>query len=162
MKKIVSIIMMMTACLLILSGCTNISKYHAELFDNIGEYVNEEFLKENTLAEDVNDFFDATVVKKRLFTVKTEKEMQRIFNESFDPKIDFDSQILIVYTCFTNSPKERALDKINFSNSELEIVLKDKDEIDRWALSSCEPYQRWIAVKIDKVEFDSVEFEDED
>ncbi len=160
MKKIIFLIMAMSACLLVLSGCS-VNKYNAELYDNLGQYINEDFYKENAFDVSAEAYFDKSYNKKKLFIVKTEDERRKIFYEDFNAEIDFDTQILIVYTCVTTNPLERKLDEIKLNGDKLEIILKDKIDYGD-GNSSCSPYQRWIAVKMDKVEFDSIRLNNRD
>lgn len=149
----------MTTCLLILSGCNNsISKYHAEIFDNIGEYVNEEFLRDNVLLgvtpfENRND----SIPEEIIFTVKNEDELHKIFNDTFDPNIDFDSQIFFVYTYTAINMREQKISKIDYNNKNIKIFIKDKNYHSPAKMDTTNPYQRWIGIKMDKVDFDLVE-----
>ncbi len=149
--------MAMSGCLLVLSGC-NANKYHAELYDNLGQYINEDFAKKNVLwgvtyYEDRND----SIPKKLTFTADNNEELREIFKDDFDFEIDFNSQILFVYTYTTTNIGKLNLKNIELKDNSLIIDYRAESKFsDRFIVDTCSPYQRWIAVKMDKVEFDSV------
>lgn len=141
----------MTACML--AGCSNI-KYNAKLFDNAVEWVNEDFADNNLV-----DMEGATNPFDRTFIIMDQEEYNRIFVKNIDEfAIDFDSQMVVVYTFSTIYHRDNRLVDLDVEKSVLKITYKMQEK--SGVGDASQPYQRWFVVILDKLNVNSVVFEE--
>jgi len=149
---------------LFITGCNNIS-YNAQLYDNINDYINEDFAKE-TIIRDVyyvnhDDItiiqHDDTVPSDRTFIVTDKESYDEMFNENIDYfDVNFTTQMLIIYTFRAINHRELNLTNISLQDSSLTVEYKSIQKNGIGDTST--PYQRWIAVKLDKINIMSISF----
>lgn len=100
---------------------------------------------------------DETYPESRTFIVENSEVYNRIFNndiENFD--VDFNKQMLIVYTFRAINHRNLKLISVNLQDAILRITF---ESISKSGIGdTCMPYQRWIVIKLDKIEVKSVEF----
>lgn len=161
-KKAVIFIMAL-ACLFCLAGCGN--KYNAEIvsdsYNNSGEWLNEDFVKNNYTAWSNHEgvLIDGSFPKSRTFVIKSEEEKCKILNGSFDVEVNFEREMLIVYTwtidnirpCYIKSVKLK--DDVLYINFYVEPLPPGHG-------GACMPYQRWFVIKLDLLSITSVEIKE--
>ena len=136
-----------------LSACGKI-KYNAELYDGASDWINEDFASGNLVRINPDDDYPTSLT----FIVTGEEEYNRIFKENIDElKVDFDKQMIIVYTFRTVSHRKAELYSLNIKDDALKITYKEEEKYGVGDASR--PYQRWFAVKLDKATITSVLFE---
>ncbi len=136
-----------------LSACGKI-KYNAELYDGASDWINEDFASGNLVRISPYDDYPTSLN----FIVTGEEEYNRIFKENIDElKVDFDKQMIIVYTFRTVSHRKAELYSLNIKDDALKITYKEEEKYGVGDASR--PYQRWFAVKLDKATITSVLFE---
>ena len=127
-----------------LSACGKV-KYNAELYYDVSGWINEDFASENLVRISPYDDYPTSLT----FIVTGEEEYNRIFKENIDElKIDFDKQMIIVYTFRTVSHRKARLYSLNIKEEKYGVG------------DASSPYQRWFAVKLDKTIVSSVLFEE--
>ena len=162
----------------IISGCSS-WKYHATLYDDAEDWINETFQKENMVSgayyinkdfiygvsnpEDEETYIQYTTLPSdRLFIITEEEEYDRVFSiGSEELGLDFEDQILIVYTFPDTTRKNRLLVDMNLKDGVLEITHKKEKTVKEYFApvgDTCMPYQRWFVVKMDKLAIHSVSF----
>ena len=129
-------------------------KYNAELYDDASDWINEDFASENLVRISPDDDYPTSLT----FIVTGEEEYSRIFKENIDElKVDFDKQMIIVYTFRTVSHRKAELYSLNIKDDALKITYKEEEKYGVGDASR--PYQRWFAVKLDKTIVSTVLFE---
>lgn len=168
--KFLSLILVLLTIFSLFAGCSNNNKYNAVLYSNANEWIDETFLNDNRVKayylnenyidgqSDPNDkyIYDTTSPSSRVFTVSDEAEYNRIFSNS-PMNIDFEYEMVILYIFSDVYPeREYKLKKIEV-NGEVLIVKTELEQknVDDAAM----PYQRCIALKMNKVEINEVKFE---
>ena len=145
MKKAMICFVTIFACLILTVGCNT---YNAKLY-NI--YYSQSGSGENVLSD------DETYPESRTFIVENSEVYNRIFNndiENFD--VDFNKQMLIVYTFMAINHRNLKLISVNLQDAILRITF---ESVSKSGIGdTCIPYQRWIVIKLDKIEVKSVEF----
>ena len=157
-KKIgyTAVVFIIGLCFLV--GCS--VKYNAVLYDNAVEWINTEFANEN-LTRGIHyepDFYtDETYPSERTFIVNNREKYDEIFISGLkELDIDFDMQMLVVYTFTTVYHRNNRIKKTEVKNQVLTISYKMEEKFGVGDASM--PYQRWFVVKLDAVDISSVEF----
>ena len=145
----------------LLVGCSS-SKYNAELYDTATDWINEEFASGNIVRR-LGDSEDKDPHPKTLtFIVENQEEYDQIFNDNADQlDIDFDTQMLVVYTFSTVYHRDNKITSMDIDNGVLTIIYKMDSNRSVIGLNRADaslPYQRWFVVKLDKQEINSVVF----
>lgn len=162
MKKAIICFVTIFACLILTVGCNT---YNAKLY-NADNWINNDFAEDNLIR---NVYYsqsgsgenvlsdDETYPESRTFIVENSEVYNRIFNndiENFD--VDFNKQMLIVYTFRDINHRNLKLISVNLQDAILRITF---ESISKSGIGdTCMPYQRWIVIKLDKIEVKSVEF----
>ena len=150
--KIISLGMVLLIMFSLLPGCSNI-KHDAKLFDFASALVKEKFANANLVGCSENGSYPA----ERIFIVKNQDEYNEIFVEgSNDFDVNFDTQMLIVYTFETIYHRKNSLISIEEKEDVLKITYRQEKKLGVGDASR--PYQRWFVVRIDKLDVNSVVF----
>ena len=172
-KKVLKLAVLGAAlvCLLVcaagvLTACDEAKKYHAEFYDDVEEFMNDEFLKENRVGnayypneyyiEGVNKRFiyDETSPRTRTFIVTDEEEFARMF-DSFPAEIDFASQMLVVYMFRVINGRPHHMRKLKVEDGKLSIRIKEENcNSDDTTM----PGRKCVAIVMDKTEISSAAF----
>lgn len=151
--KFLIFILAMFIVLCNMAACGKV-RYNAELYDDASDRINEDFASENLVRISPDDDYPTSLT----FIVTGEEEYNRIFKENIDElKVDFDKQMIIVYTFRTVSHRKVKLYSLNIKDDVLKITYKEEEKYGVGDASR--PYQRWFAVKLDKTTITSVLFE---
>ena len=141
----------------IISGCS-LSNYHATLYDSADGWIQEKFINANPLSFDGGKTYPI----KRVFVVNDKAQYDRIFVQNIEElAVDFDTQMLIVYTFVDTTRKNRQLVDMNLKDGVLEITYKKEKPIKEYFApvgDTCMPYLRWFVVKMDKLNSQAVVF----
>ena len=94
--------------------------------------------------------------ESRTFIVTDRKNFERIFADDFSEfEIDFDSEMLIVYTFTTYYVLPAKIADIEWK--EKTLTVNYNIELIPGAGSARAPFQRWLVVKLDKLDITTVE-----
>lgn len=147
-----------------LFGCSNLS-YNAKLY-NADTWINNDFADNNLIrnvyysqSDSDEKFFsdDETYPESRIFIIENLKEYNKIFNNNIeDLNADFNKQMLIVYAFRATDHRNLKLISVNLQDKLLKITFETIFKSGTGDTST--PYQRWIVIKLDKVEMESIEF----
>lgn len=168
--------MKITALILILStifslvGCYDCdedifdNKYNATLYDSAKDWVREDFILANPIKTVgfIDENPEGQNPKNRVFIVNDQQRYDEIFVSGIEElQIDFNSQMLIVYTFSDEYVLKRMLIKTEIKNDCLNIAYGlEKLPVKENYGSVCQPYQRWFVVKMDKLDVETVVFEE--
>ena len=162
MKKLLILGAALIMCLTLFAGCANNDvKYNAVLYDDAESLIDEVFAKEHRVSgggvhyQD-GDYSTATVPERTFFINSTE-EYEEIFADSAELEVDFDSQMLIVYTFSLEYKHPLRLKGTDLNDNTLAVTFEMK--LVRGTDSVCQPYQRWEVLKMDKMEISAVTIE---
>ena len=151
----------------VLTACNEAKKYHAEFYDDVEEFMNDEFLKENRVGkayypneyyiEGITErfFYDEISPRTRTFIVDDEESFAQMFNV-FPVEIDFEKQTLIVYMFRVINGRSHYMNKLQVEGGILRVKIKEEN---RKSDDTTMPGRKCVAVVIDKLEIASVEFE---
>ena len=129
------------------------NKYNAVLYDNVGEYINTQFMAENLTFR-----ANGNMAENKCFIIRTQKEFDKIFS-GFYKDIDFNKQIVLLKAMgFCTTAHKFEISKISIEDKKLtaEYYYADCKENEDCATA---PYIRYAALTIDKIdisEFDIV------
>ena len=151
--KITAVCIVLLIVLSVFPACGKV-KYNAELYYDASDWINGDFASGNLVRISPYDDYPTSLT----FIVTGEEEYNRIFKENIDElKVDFDKQMIIVYTFRTVSHRKARLYSLNIKGDALKITYKEEEKYGVGDASR--PYQRWFAVKLDKTTITSVLFE---
>lgn len=162
-QKLLICMVIMLVNFLFVTGCNGIA-YNAQIYDNINDCINENFANDAVIrdvyyadGDDVTIIHDDTVPIDRTFIVTNEKLYNEIFIDNINSlDVNFANQMLVVYTFRAINHRELNLTNIILQESSLTIEYKSIKKNGTGDTST--PYQRWIAVKLDKISIESISF----
>ncbi|WP_285819603.1 hypothetical protein [Bacteroides acidifaciens] len=162
MKKILLSGVIIIMSLISLVGCGR-NKYNASLFDDAGGWIKEEFANDNLICgvyyEDMDFIADDSYPKARTFIVDNqEKYDQILLADITELDVNFEKQMLVVYTFTTIYHRKNSIKNLSVHNQTLNINYKMESKFGVGDAS--QPYQRWFVVKLDTLEITSVDFEE--
>lgn len=154
----------------VLVACDEAKKYHAEFYDDVEEFMNDEFLKENRVGnayypneyyiEGVNERFiyDETSPRTRTFIVTDEEEFAKMF-DSFPAEIDFASQMLVVYMFRVINGRNHYLRELTVKDGVLSVKIEE-ERLPSNLKDTTMPGCRCVAIVMDKTDITTAEFEE--
>ena len=150
-------------------GCASV-RYDPTLYSYTNDWLDNAFLEENKISTAYYrnpDFTDIHASepkyikypdepKTRTFIITEKEEYDRIFTKS-PVEVDFEKEMVILYTCTDVSPREYNLKKMDVNDGVLiaKIKLEHRNVND-----SVMPYQRWFVLVMKKMEIGEVKFEE--
>jgi len=156
----------------VLVACNEAKKYHAEFYDDVEEFMNDEFLKENRVGQafyPTDDFSEGQEYIKdeispptRTFIVTNKEAFVRMFDE-FPETIDFNNQLMIVYMFVTTTPRSFEMTDLSLKGGVLRVGYKMKMSIGDYLHSIKDDvmaYRRCFALIMDKTEITTAKFEE--
>ena len=170
MKKILSFILIIFSCLFVLGGCSGDKVYyHAKLNDNAVDIIREDFAAEHVFQTEKTEetvekdgktttyYYIKTIPSNYTFIVSDAATYDEIFieNELYED-IDFDKEILVVYSYKSTYVSDYFLTKVVVQSGVLKVVAKRYHK--RLTGDACQPYQRWVVIRLDKVDFSSFDY----
>lgn len=142
----VIIVMAVFACV----GCG--VKYNAVIYDNVTEQIKSEYIEahrtlgayygEDNIADDSNP-------RSRTIIIKNQEDFDVIFVNSIEYDVNFDSEMLLVYTFTSLFNRTIKINNVKQSNDILKIGLEMN--------KGTRPFQRFVLIKLDKLEITTVE-----
>ena len=162
LKKISYLFMTFTILFSLLVSC-NINKYHATLYDDVDHWIKQEFADNNLTSgvyyQNNHTTTNQSFPRSRTFLITTQAEFDEIFNSSA-PAVDFTKEILALYTFTCDYVREIKLGDIEIDGLKLEIEYEMVHPLSCQSIGDAvPPYQRYILVKLDKVNVTHVQFE---
>ena len=164
MRKRIVCIFVFVACLFATFGCS-VGKYNATFFDDAENLINAEFAEKNLIGNvyylngDEGEYIttDDSYPKNRTFVIRDTEQLKEILvSNAEELKVDFNKQMLIVYTYGALNRRKLELSDIKKNGDILQIFFKS--ETKTGVGDTCMPYQRWVVVKLNKSDFNLVEF----
>lgn len=156
LKILAIIVLVVLVAALVVSNLSYISvwKYHAKLYDYAVDWINEDFASANQVGFDG----DGPLLVEKTFIVDTQEKYYEIFIDGLEIEdIDFNNQMIVVCTHATSSHRQIFLTGISVTEGVLEISYRMENK--PLVLDASIPYQRWMVVVMDKLNVDSVVFE---
>ena len=133
--------MVLLVVLGLFTGCS-VSKYNAKIYSNVKDFLLPSFWEENK-ANESNTF------------VITDKETFDLVFDKDKLDVDFDKQMVCLCIFSDTSPREYILDSISVEDGKTTIYIKLTHSNKKDAV---QPYQRCLAVIMDKNDTSEVEF----
>lgn len=164
MRKRIFYIFVFITCLFATFGCS-VGKYNATFFDDAEKWINAEFVAKNLIGNvyypngDEGEYIktDDSYPKNRTFVIRDTEQLKEIsVSNAEELKVDFNKQMLIVYTYGALNRRKLELSDIKKNGDILQIFFKS--ETKTGVGDTCMPYQRWVVVKLNKSDFNLVEF----
>lgn len=156
--KLTSLILSVTMLLCILTSCSNLSvwRYGVTLYDQAGGWIQSNFATENYVIM-------GGTPNKRTFIVDTQEKYNEIFIDGIDElKTDFSNRMLIVHTRTFITKRDCWIKNVKVENGNMKIsyVIENKGFPFYNMGDGSSPYQRWMVLILDKIDIESVEFEE--
>ena len=134
-----------------LSGCSGIECNATILKD--GFSINDEWLESNYTRGSYQSDYNNELPESRMYVIKNQGEAEAVFTDT--PKIDFDTEMLIVYLYTTIYMRKQRLDRVTFDGGALSIEF---DVVDGriGAGDACVPQTRACVIRLHKLEADEI------
>ena len=103
---------------------------------------------------------DASFPKSRVFVIKSQRDMEKIFSDEIDQStIDYRSEMYILYTFTTVYRREFLIDSSSVTKEGIVInySLKSPDS-DVPLGDAARPFQRFVLIKMNRVDVDNITF----
>lgn len=158
MKKIqINIFLAMLLILCFTTGCSYV-KHNAVLYDSSVNFINEKFQSQNLIRGSLdNDENKNDYPATRTFIVKNQEDFEKIFVYDFSEfEIDFDKEMLIVYTFLTEYVLPAKITNMTLNGETLTIEFSF--DLIKGTGSAVRPFQRWFVIKLDNLNISSVVF----
>lgn len=163
--KIMAFVLLLIMTVSLFSGCI-LNWYDAELINgDATELIDESFYHEN-YTYDADYLIDGEYVwindpsysKERIFVIASSEEYNAVFSENAKINVDFSKEMLIVYTFTAHYTREIRIKGISVKDNECTLNLKMiKPFTFFWGMGdACRPYQRYVVVKMNKVDVEKV------
>lgn len=150
MKNKTAILLFIIA--LSISGCSNV-KFHGKLIDDVGQHIYETFANEHQVNITSSE---SDKPKKIFYVIDSDEKYDLVFNSDYKIDVNYEQQFLILCSFVSIYNLEHSLDKLDVSDNVLIIKCKANTSFGRnWV---CAPYQRWCAIKMDVVEYSTIDF----
>lgn len=175
MKKLLSILCAVLAALVLLTfaACDNgenngvkityfeddyVPKYNDVLYDSAVKWISEDFQCNNLIyGARYDDGLKPEEPLTRTFIITEREQFENIFVENIaELEVDFDSEIMIVYTFATEYVSPAYILDMNLSGNTLTVDYTIPLILE--AGSAVKPFQRWFVIKLDKLEVTSAVF----
>ncbi len=148
-----------------LMACSNQSgyndeRYNAQLYDNAGEWMHQDFLIENlTRGAFYNDDFldDDSYPKNFTYLIKNKEEFDSVLAE-YPTEVDFNKRMLCVFVFTCNYTRPYKIKNISEENQVIKIEVKSMKTSNNAIGDACIPWQRCLVVEMNKLDITSVEF----
>ena len=157
-RKFLSACLALLILLQLFAGC---SRGYTYFWGDAKEWFNKDFRKNNIvtigfLGESREYPANRTIV------IDTQEEYDRAFVPNIPEfTVDFSKQMIAVYTFVDTNRRENILTDVRVENGVLKLICEDippySESVDYG--DTCQPYQRWYVVILDKVDVHSVVFE---
>ncbi len=158
---------LVSVAVLLVSLCACGNNYHAAVYnDQAAEWIRTEFAAENLTSGIYIDGADTvtdseTYPRTRAFLVDTQEVYDEIFKPDTQIPVDFDHEMLVVCTFTSTYVRPVEITKIKQNGETLSVTLKEKQKSDFFfavrVSAACQPYQRYVVLKMDKLAVTSVE-----
>ena len=136
-RKIIAATLVLLLLLQLLTACAG-ARYGAALYSDVGDWIDEAFLKENKVKgayyrnenyTEENRYEEKEWLREkegpssRTFVVTTEEEYGAIFpNATLD--VDFEKQMVILYLCTDTSPRDYYIEEMKMHDDALNVTVK--------------------------------------
>lgn len=170
MKRTLLILLAVALCLFPLSGCVDrdIKNSNCQIVnDDLGaDHFQEAFLKENrTEGADYDDAVleDDALPKSRAIIIQTREMFDAVFAKDAEGfAVDFASEMLVLYTFTSEYRREIELVSMSVEDQTVTFHYEMKDPSLFFAVGDAvRPFQRFVLVKMDRLEVDSAVFTDQ-
>ena len=136
-----------------LTSCNN-NKYNAKVYSKVNDIVREEAFNNYNINVEQGE---TSIRKNRTLIINNKELYDEIFIDN-SIECDFTTNIIYVYIYVSVYPSNE-IKIVDIHNENDTVTISFKDESGNMFVgSACEPYTRWIAVKMDKLDSNKVEF----
>ncbi len=134
-----------------------------EVYENISEQIDDTFADKNRTygAFYGNDVLeDSSCPKERVFVIKSQNDFDKIFAYGIEnTPIDYQSEMYVLYTFTTLYHNEFVIEAASVVEQELNIQFRLKSPNEP-AGDAARPFQRFILIKINKIDINNANFID--
>ena len=148
-----------------LGGCSQIDKSVQIINDNAVDSINKDFYDKNYVNgayySDNVVLNDPEYPTTRTLIIHSMDEYKEIFTSTIDSAVDFQSQMIVVYSFADINKRTIEIKKISTSEDSINIVLAHK-KVSSGIGDTCIPYQRYVVIKMNKNDFNDIKVSLED
>lgn len=163
--KFLALFLLLAIILELFTGCFY-NRYNAKIIHNDArDMISNSFYCENYVYGAcylINDEYvtmdDISYPRYRTFVVTSKEDFDDIFTGNINHDIDFSSEMIIIYTFTSEYRRDIEIKSTRMVDNKLSIELNMKKPFTWFYLSgdACQSYQRYIIIKMDKIEFNEI------
>ncbi len=133
------------------------------VYEVLPDNLTESFTAENRTYGafyDEERFEDTSFPKSRVFVIKSQRDLEKIFSKEIDhATIDYRSEMYVLYTFTTEYRREFLIESSSVSKDGIVINYSLKSpESDEPVGDAVRPFQRFVLIKMNRVDVDSITF----
>ena len=151
MKKLICVLVFVVLIACLFAGCAKNDNNAVILNDNASEFIREDFYSENHTRGAIYDdgaSADLSYPNSRYFIVRNQEDYDRIFTSDADFKVNFTSEMLVVYTYTSIYVREIEIKESKTEADRLNMVLATKKP-SALVADACQPFQRYVIIKVE-------------
>ena len=151
MKKLICILAFVVLIACLFAGCAKNENNAVILNGNASELIREDFYGENHTRGAIYDdgaSADSSCPDSICFIVKNQEDYDRIFTSDADFKVNFTSEMLVVYTYTSIYVREIEIKESKTEADRLNMVLATKKP-SALVADACQPFQRYVIIKVE-------------
>ena len=137
------------------TGCAYVSNaiYGVRMYDQAGSWIREDFAAEHEVWYKSNP-------RDYTFIVDSKEEYDEIFITGIDElDVNFDKKMIIVHTFTDTTVMNYWIRNARVKKGTLKISYQENAAAGFGRGTTSSPYQRWFAIKVNKMDIESIEFE---
>ncbi len=158
----------LTVCLLLTLASCGVGHNAAVYNDRADEWINDSFAAANLTsgiyiegADTVTD--SETYPRSRTFIVDTQERCDEIFKPNTQLSVNLETEMLVVCTYTSTYVRPVELTRLRVEGDTLSVTLREKQKSFFSAFAAlpvgaaCQPYQRYVILKLDRLDVTNVE-----
>ncbi len=164
MRRLLSICLLAAAVIGCFSGCSRIENNAVILNDNASDIIKRDFYESNYVRGVYYGsnliFNDESYPLYRYFIVRNNEDLDKIFTSDAGIKVDFATDMLVIYTFRSVYVRPIELMKLHFDNDLIYIDLSMEQKRGLFEMAradACMPFQRYVVIRMSKSDVSEIE-----
>ncbi|MBR6409800.1 MAG: hypothetical protein IKS35_00230 [Clostridia bacterium] len=155
-RKLAALALSVLSVLLLFAGCAKVGLHATVLDDNASALIRPDFYDSHYTfrahgADGVDPENDPNP-SFRFFFVTSREEQDRILSGDFSVSVDYDREMLLVYTFTAAYVRPIELKELRADSGTLTVILSMEQKRFPPVADACQPFQRYVILKMDKAD----------
>ena len=154
-RKLTALVLTVLSVLLLFAGCAKVGLHATVLDDNASALIRPDFYDSHYTFSAHGAYCDPTKDPNpsfRFFFVTSREEQDRILSGDFSVSVDYDREMLLVYTFTAAYVRPIELKELRADSGTLTVILSMEQKRFPPVADACQPFQRYVILKMDKAD----------